>query len=453
MEQKRALLRRRGEGSIVDGKVVISPTEHDPVRRNIVRRLLGLRLALIANVAVGVVTTLVLINVLYFANESLRFGEPSQIAENTKVQLSMSKQKLDNSTPAAQGNITVKGHKQEVDACPLPSLSIALSCLSKTNPNLTLTYPSDAKDHFLEIHNALSLWTDKSKPHCAARFCGPWIENYWIDQFVNHTTTSCLADTFGPFVPLLIPWVDLWVNRPKKFKYPRGFVQRLQSVLRPDVLYITVSQNDQGLPGNDEMPIFHNILVLSAGGYGHVPIPLLKQEETLVRAKPTNRTYLTSYVGSLDHAPNDMRQRMHDFLLQKNYTHYYAKNHHWRNIMLDSYTSLSPRGFGRTSYHLMETLQMGLIPIHVHMDVPWIPYLQLYRTWGFVATVDDLPQLYKRLQDMTVDDFREREARVEASRDSHFTIRGILHQIQLFLLGGGDLECIQLPKSVRSDDA
>jgi len=93
---------------------------------------------------------------------------------------------------------------------------------------------------------------------------------------------------------------------------------------------------------------------------------------------------------------------------------------------------------------------MGLIPIHVHMDVPWIPYLQLYRTWGFVTTVDDLPQLYERLQHMTVDDFREREARVEASRDSHFTIRGTLHQIQLFLLGGGDLECIQLPKSVRS---
>ena len=81
------------------------------------------------------------------------------------------------------------------------------------------------------------------------------------------------------------------------------------------------------------------------------------------------------------------------------------------------------------------------------------PTCNSYQTWGFVTTVDDLPQLYKRLQHMTVDDFREREARVEASRDSHFTIRGILHQIQLFLLGGGDLECIQLPKSVRSDDA
>ena len=57
----------------------------------------------------------------------------------------------------------------------------------------------------------------------------------------------------------------------------------MQNLLREDVLYITVSQNADGFVGRCEefqhlQDKFH-ITVLSAGGYGHVPIPLLKQQE------------------------------------------------------------------------------------------------------------------------------------------------------------------------------
>lgn len=37
----------------------------------------------------------------------------------------------------------------------------------------------------------------------------------------------------------------------------------------------------------------------------------------------------------------------------------------WREVMADSFASMCPRGFGRTAYHLMETLQQGLVPVHV----------------------------------------------------------------------------------------
>jgi hypothetical protein len=341
--------------------------------------------------------------------------------------------------------------------CSVPDLSIALSCLHQSTPNLKLSYPNDAKEHFLEIHQALRRWTDKSKPHCHARFCGPWIENHWIDRFYNLTRdeASCLSDSFGPFVPLLIPWVDLWVNRPKKFKYPKGFVQTLMGVLRPDVPYITVSQNDQGLPANEEIPQMNNILVLSAGGYGHVPIPLLKQDESQVEPIPHPRKWLVSYVGSLGHAPDEMRQRMHDYFVNESgvsFTQYYGKSDMWKNIMANSYMSLAPRGYGRTSYHIMETLQMGLIPIHVYIDVPWVPYLKLFRTLGFITTVGELPQLLQTINGtMTPDDFRARELRIVGHRDSHFSVSGILDQIGLFLKGRGDLECVPLPKQVRGD--
>lgn len=48
----------------------------------------------------------------------------------------------------------------------------------------------------------------------------------------------------------------------------------LLSWLRKDVIYLAVSQDDQGL-GKTLMSAFPNILVLTAGGFGHVPIPLI----------------------------------------------------------------------------------------------------------------------------------------------------------------------------------
>jgi hypothetical protein len=46
--------------------------------------------------------------------------------------------------------------------------------------------------------------------------------------------------------------------------------------------------------------------------------------------------------------------------------------------MQTSKFSLSPQGFGRTSYLVIETLQMGLIPIQVYVndDIPWMTVLR-----------------------------------------------------------------------------
>ncbi|CAE8586295.1 unnamed protein product [Polarella glacialis] len=54
----------------------------------------------------------------------------------------------------------------------------------------------------------------------------------------------------------------------------------------------------------------------------------------------------------------------------------------WRDIMTSSRFSMNPRGYGRTSYHLAETLQMGLTPIHLYIDIPWALYMDLYQKAG-----------------------------------------------------------------------
>lgn len=236
-----------------------------------------------------------------------------------------------------------------------------------------------------------------------------------------------------------------------------------------------------------------NILVLSAGGYGHIPIPLLKQVEPLLPMPSTStdtiatnqqhyrkpvgeRTNFISYVGSLEHDPFQLRPQMNDYLQHRQnqstaneagnvsitsssslkfYTYYYGDD--WRKIMWDSQYSLAPRGFGRTSYHLMEILQSGLIPIHVYKEVPWIPYATLYREkqWGYQTTIEGLPTFVDTLlssrqtESNDLAEVEERELRIASYRESHFTTQGVLEQIRLFLLNDirSDLECTALPNS------
>jgi hypothetical protein len=337
--------------------------------------------------------------------------------------------------------------------------SRALECLIRTTPNLELEYPDDAEEHFNEIRKVMAPWAQHSmhKMHRAAGYAGPWIENQWIAHFEtlydNEYNSTCLSHHFGPFIPIFLPWVDHWVNA--RFQYPEGFLDTLRSVLRPNVPYVTVSQNDEGLSGKNELDMrtIPNLLVLSAGGYGHVPIPLLKQPEMLNNYKNvTDRTIGISYVGSLKHAPRNMRRHLHERLLalDPSFKYEYFYGNTWRQVMADSRFSLAPRGYGRTAYHLIETLQMGLVPIHIYADTPWVPYAELFDEIGFVTDVDGVDKLIGKLNNMTADEIQERERRIVSLRTSHFSSEGAIAQIGRFLKGeGSDLRCQKLPSSIR----
>lgn len=69
--------------------------------------------------------------------------------------------------------------------------------------------------------------------------------------------------------------------------------------------YITFVQNDQGLLMFDLKEEFPNVLDLSSGCYGHIPIPLLKQEEQPRNnhTAPKDRDINFNYVGYLKTLP------------------------------------------------------------------------------------------------------------------------------------------------------
>jgi hypothetical protein len=118
------------------------------------------------------------------------------------------------------------------------------------------------------------------------------------------------------------------------------------------------------------------------------------------------------------------------------YKYYQGKD--WRDVMTNSRVSLTPRGFGRSAYHVTEILQSGLIPLYVYDDTPWIPYATLFheKKLGYSSTVEGLPDMLRVLRKMSDSDFTEQEARIASYRESHFLPAGVLQQISMFMTRG-----------------
>jgi len=346
-----------------------------------------------------------------------------------------------------------------------PSVSAALNCLRKTNSSVRLEYPNDAEEHFEEIRRAMAPWgPNVTRPHCGPGHCGPWIENFFIKHFGDiwdkRAEGTRLSEFFGPYIPLLVPWTDNFVWN--HWNYPKKMIRAFMEVYRPNVPYIVLCQNDEGFPAKEgmlRMDRIPNVLVLSAGGYGHVPVPLIKQLEPLAsNTSMQDRELLVNYVGDMTHAPDNLRRDMGTAVEQQMQElrmpsrSFVGKTGDWKSVMARSCVSLVPRGFGRTAYHLAETMQMGRIPAYVYSDggTPWIPYAKLFPQFGFLSELHSVKGLVANISRMSDAALERMEGAVREIRSSHFLPEGILHQVSLFMReASGDLECQELPDSVR----
>ena len=357
-------------------------------------------------------------------------------------------------------------------------METVMQCLRLTTPNLrTLKYPKDAEEHFEALHKVLAPWLEfPGLKYCYAGFCGPWIENQWISTgFMSQNrsgkkSSKRLAEDFGPFIPILMPWNDLFNTNHQEYD---RMLQTLQKSLRPDVAYITIAQFTAGLLGKqhgksdqhfakrlDFMKTIPNVLVVSSAGYGHVPIPhLLNEVKVLDESvfKPmAKRDLLVSFLGNYFTDHNGFRRRMRKMVDEQckslgvkcDMHNRKTKEPVWQQIGANSKVSLCPRGLGRTSYRLYEMLTLGLIPIHVYHDIPWLPYPDLYHKIGFSTDLEGLPNLLKKINDMDLQELERMEKRIRSLKATHFTYEGVLNQISLFMKNGGsDLRCQKLPET------
>lgn len=132
-------------------------------------------------------------------------------------------------------------------------------------------------EHHQHIHEITQRYRGHP-PHSFNDYHGPWIENVFISHFVDKPITS-----FGGFIPLFVQWIDYEAAVKESFGSRNStydIYRPLYESLRRDYFYIAVSQHNNGIDILwDDFP---NVIVISAGGTGNIPIPLIQGERDYV---------------------------------------------------------------------------------------------------------------------------------------------------------------------------
>ncbi len=143
-------------------------------------------------------------------------------------------------------------------------------------------------------------------------------------------------------------------------------LQQYVNSLPKNQKYFTVVQYDDGL-----LVDFPECVVFSAGGKPHnsIPIPLVCDRH-IRRNLP--KKYTASFMGNVKTHP--IREKMVEAL--KEYNDIYigsGSTENFMDITEQSYFSLCPRGYGKTSFRLFEAMNLGAVPVYL-FDDPWIPF-------------------------------------------------------------------------------
>lgn len=163
-------------------------------------------------------------------------------------------------------------------------------------------------------------------PHHHDSHTGMWIENHFIDHFLNKSIT-----TFGGFIPLFVQWIDYDLHVRDKLSSNAMFATLL-SKLRHDVAYIAVSQDNNGIPILIEK--FPNVIILSAGGNGNIPIPLIMGDLPYIDASNKQLSIEVGFYGNLDHGiRKEIFHEMKPLLLKYNLSNSLHSSPHWIQLM------------------------------------------------------------------------------------------------------------------------
>ena len=320
--------------------------------------------------------------------------------------------------------------------------NMGLKCLADSHsPYGTPTIEFDEdyekrKKHFEELKEKTEKYR-KTPLHCYAKYCGEWIEDVWINTFINES-----IETFGPYIPIFVPWLNIFkYHQLRAYPYQK-VLKEIFALIKPEYLYITVSMSSFGIEGSK--PLMHgvpnNIIMLTPATRGHVPIPHLKSIQQVQDIEPEK--YVASFIG------NDMyleRKQAIKYFSSKYKSKFYSSGHikDWNEINRVSRVVLSPRGFAIGCWRTYELLQMGFIPVIIYRRAPWLPYKDSGIPWNnmiIIGSRNELNEIDKQIE--SIDEERRLFMRKTILEHRHlFTYHGVMEQIALFMQGRGYLRC------------
>ena len=195
-----------------------------------------------------------------------------------------------------------------------------------------------------------------------------------------------------------------------------------------------VIQANTADPYLDLFENFPNILVFGAGGYGHIPIPLIQGEihrnlsmtaefevDVGFYGDPTH-LYRPEIFGELARHTSGLITMIGLFP-------------EWQDWISRTRFNLAPRGFGPTSFRIAEIVQLERIPVYIHSKGErWSAYDHSnisIDSIGFSEEIGSLDRLVEQLKHVTAEELAMKLERVKQAR--HFyTYEGVMDQLELF---------------------
>lgn len=156
-------------------------------------------------------------------------------------------------------------------------------------------------------------------------------------------------------------------------------LQRFIDSLDKNLKYFTIVQYDDGIL-TDISGLDIKVFAMS-GKRRDYPLPLIAMQHP--EPWTDQKHILCNFIGRLTHPCREAIVNYYG-----NHANWYVKtsNHselEYRSIMAKSVFTLCPRGYGQTSFRLMECLEHGSIPVYISDD-PIIPHNMEFNSYGIL---------------------------------------------------------------------
>jgi len=210
-------------------------------------------------------------------------------------------------------------------------------------------------------------------------------------------------------------WTSYYVNN--NYGQDQRTKQALQDYINnldKSKKYFTIVQYDDGIL-NDVSGIDLKVFGMGGGEYDY-PLPLTAQPHPY--SFTVERDVFCNFMGALTHP---IRKELLPVAKKAGYlcsTSALPIESYCMNLARSVFT-LAPRGYGPTSFRLMEAIQYGSIPVYIS-DKPMIPHNKWF-DYGVLIEPKDVPNIDRILRRFTHDEIAEKQEMLPKVYEEMFT--------------------------------
>jgi len=214
---------------------------------------------------------------------------------------------------------------------------------------------------------------------------------------------------------LPIFWTSYYVNH--NYGQDKRKIQELQDFINnldKSKKYFTIVQYDDGIL-NDVSGLDIQIFGMGGGKYDY-PLPLTAKPHPY--SFTTTKDVFCNFMGALNHP---IRKELLNVAKKAGY--FTSTSHmpiqEFCFYLSKSVFTLCPRGYGVTSFRLMEAIQYGSIPVYIS-DKPMIPHYKGF-DYGVLIEPHDVKNVDKILRALSPDQIKYKQALLPLVYEEYFT--------------------------------